>query len=148
MDYTTSLQINKEWFNTFFSSKPNTSFRVILCLLIGNNNWGPSIQIDDEYVYFSLLGVRDFVWTGFLKNNDTRIVVHEFCHSYINPLVDMYESKLEKSGKHLFIKVQNKMKRLAYNHWKIMIYEYLVRASVIHYFDDTGTNIFQRYMLK
>ena len=60
-------------------------------------------------------------------------VVHEFCHSYTNPIVDRHEAELKPAGERLFAGVSKAMARQAYGQWKTMVYESLVRACTIRY---------------
>ena len=60
-------------------------------------------------------------------------VVHEFCHSYINPLVNLHAGKLEKAGQQIFSSVADAMRRQAYPQWKTMMYESIVRGCVVRY---------------
>jgi hypothetical protein len=60
-------------------------------------------------------------------------VVHEFCHSYCNHLVDAHEDALRGAGTALWPKVADAMRQQAYGNWQTMLRESLVRASVIRY---------------
>jgi len=60
-------------------------------------------------------------------------VVHEFCHSYTNAIVDRHAAALEAAGKKMFPHVEAAMRRQGYGNWKTMMYESMVRACVIRY---------------
>ena len=60
-------------------------------------------------------------------------IVHEFSHSYLNPLVDRNLEALRPAGETLFALLEEDMRRWGYDHWYVMLYEYLVRASTIRY---------------
>jgi hypothetical protein len=60
-------------------------------------------------------------------------VVHEFTHSYANPLVDQHLRDLEDAGRNLWPRVADRMRRQAYGNWETMMRETLVRACVIRY---------------
>jgi hypothetical protein len=60
-------------------------------------------------------------------------VVHEFCHSYTNAVVDRHAAQLEAAGKKIFPHVEAAMRRQGYGNWKTMMYESMVRACVIRY---------------
>ena len=64
-------------------------------------------------------------------------VVHEFCHSYVNPLVYAHVSELEDAGTRMFPHVKDRMKRMAYGNWQTMMHESVVRASVVRYMHAT-----------
>jgi hypothetical protein len=60
-------------------------------------------------------------------------IVHEFCHSYANPLVDRHAAALQAAGESIFSRVKARMRQMAYGNWRTMMYESLVRACVIRY---------------
>jgi hypothetical protein len=65
-------------------------------------------------------------------------IVHEFCHSFVNPLVYRHNRDLEAAGETLFALVEDRMSRQAYGNWQTMMSESLVRASVVRW--DLATN--------
>jgi hypothetical protein len=62
-----------------------------------------------------------------------RTVVHEFCHSYANPVIDSHSAELKVAGEKIFTHVAPAMRRQAYDNWRTMLYESLVRASTLRY---------------
>jgi hypothetical protein len=60
-------------------------------------------------------------------------VVHEFCHSYANPIIDRHASELRESGEQLYAPVAGRMRSQAYGNAATMLRESLVRASVVRY---------------
>lgn len=60
-------------------------------------------------------------------------VVHEFCHSYVNPFVYAHHLELRAAGERMFPSVAESMQRQAYGNWTTMMHESLVRASVVRY---------------
>ena len=68
-------------------------------------------------------------------------IIHEFNHSFVNPLLAKSNGLFEESGKRIYKVVEYEMSRqLAYGNWQTMFNEALVRASEIKYFMDHGTN--------
>ncbi len=125
-----------EWFDQFFGGRPQTQFTVAIGLLNGGGCYGPHVQLaaGREEVY-CILGA----WSAD-KNGDPQFdesmlgtVIHEFCHSYANAIVDQHESALKPAGERIFPHVQAAMHRQAYGNWKTMMYESLVRACTIRY---------------
>jgi hypothetical protein len=125
-----------EWFPEFFGDRPGSRFTVALGLLNGPCNYGPRCRLPDgtEDLY-CILGV----WGKDAKGEPTfaggvlETVVHEFCHSYTNAIIDRHEAELKSAGEALFAPVAGAMKRQAYGGWKTMMYESLVRACTLHY---------------
>jgi hypothetical protein len=125
-----------DWFDSFFGDRPGARFELLLGILNGPANYGARIRIsaDDEILY-CILGVWGTDEDG-QPSFDERVlstVVHEFSHSYCNPLVDKYAEELEPLAKPIFARVEKAMRSMAYGHWNTMMRESLVRASVIRY---------------
>ena len=101
-----------EWFPEFFGDRPGSRFTVALGLLNGPNNYGPHVRLADgtEELY-CILGA----WAKDAKGEPTfgsgvlETVVHEFCHSYTNPIVDRHEAELKSAGEALYTSVSAAM---------------------------------------
>ncbi|MRX41008.1 DUF4932 domain-containing protein [Flavobacterium sp. LC2016-23] len=69
---------------------------------------------------------------GFKNNVALRtLCVHEFGHSFINPVIDQIDDKHIKATEKLFEPIKEKMFAQGYNEWKICLYEHFVRAGEI-----------------
>jgi len=125
-----------EWFDEFFGSRPAAQFTVIPALLNGGQCYGPHVTLPDgsEELY-CVLGVwmTDYVGRPRFDTTVVDTIIHEFCHSYTNSIVDRHEEALRPSGEAIFPHVADVMRKQAYGNWKTMMYESLVRASVIRY---------------
>jgi hypothetical protein len=125
-----------DWFDTFFSHRPHASFTVVPGLLNNGCSYGVRVKLTDgsEELY-CILGVwmRDNDGLPFFNNSVLPTVVHEFCHSYVNPLVDKHESPLKNAAQTIYPYVAQAMKEQHYMNWKIMMAESLVRACTIRY---------------
>lgn len=125
-----------EWFPEFFGDRPGGRFTVALGLLNGPCNYGPRCRLPDgtEELY-CILGT----WAKDAKGEPTfgggvlQTVVHEFCHSYTNAIIDRHEAELKSAGEALYAPVASAMERQAYGGWKTMMYESLVRACTLRY---------------
>ncbi len=124
-----------EWFDAFFGARPGASFTLTFGLLNGGGCYGARIRTGESETLFSIMGVWKTDDDG-RPDFDASIldtVIHEFIHSYVNPVVDRFASGLEEAGKTIFPLVADRMKRQAYSHWKTMFYESVVRACVVRY---------------
>jgi hypothetical protein len=125
-----------EWFDAYFGQRPQASFSVTLGLLNGGGNYGPHFRAADghEEIY-CVLGVWQTDAEGLpeFTRDALPIVVHEFCHSYANPLVERHLSKLRASGDALFEHVAGRMRSQAYGNGQTLLNESLVRVCVIRY---------------
>jgi hypothetical protein len=125
-----------DWFDSFFGNPPDAAFIVIPGMMNGGGSYGPKITLPDgKTELYSIIGVWKMDKSGAptFDSNTVNIIVHEFCHSFVNPLVDMNYKTLDKAGQQLFPPVAEAMEKQAYTTWKTVLYESLVRAAVIRY---------------
>jgi hypothetical protein len=125
-----------DWFDAFFGQRPHASFTVVLGMLNGGACYGPRCPNASGGVdLFCILGVwkTDTAGLPVFDASMLRTVVHEFCHSYTNAIVDRHEDELRAAGNQIYPHVESAMRRQAYSNWKTMMYESLVRACVVRY---------------
>ena len=125
-----------EWLNSFFGPRPRANLSVIVSMLDGPYGRGVRVLYPDEHEeIIAVLGMTHFDGRGIPIISDTigPWLVHEFSHSYVNPLVDKYANELAPAGERIFSHCQEVMEQQAYGKWQIMLYESLVRASVVRY---------------
>jgi len=124
------------WFQEFFGYQPD-GFVIILGLQNGTCNYGASVTLENGNREFnSLLGASRPDSRGaprYPRRWFLPIIVHEFCHSYANPLIDRHTESLQDAGERLFPRLESQIRRRGYNYWFVMMYEYLTRACVIRY---------------
>ena len=124
------------WIEDFFGVPPKASFTLSLGLLNGGQCYGPRVvHPDGREDIHCVLGVWLTDADGDPRFDKTVMptVVHEFCHSYCNPLIDAHADSLASVGTRLWPGVADRMRRQAYGNWKTMLYESLVRACVVRY---------------
>ena len=126
------------WFQDFYGYIPD-NYTVIVGMQTGVGNYGASItRGDGSKEFFSIIGGHSPSWRSgvptFSKKRVIPIVVHEFCHPYINPLIARYGNLFEKPGKMLFSASEERLARTGTHAWNHMMNEYVVRACVIRYF--------------
>ena len=125
-----------DWFDSYFGARPGAKFIAIAGLLNGQGNYGVGIRfLDDTEEITPVLGMYEFDDAGvpIINGDISSLVVHEFCHSYTNPLIDKHADALEKAGRTLFSHVSAVMEQQAYGDWKAMLYESLDRACMVRY---------------
>lgn len=128
------------WFDRFFGAKPGARFTLVLGMLNGPNCYGVrAVGNDGNEDLYCVLGVWSTDWRGRPKFTAKMLptVAHEFCHSYVNPLVYANQEKLRDAGEAIFPWVEEEMTRQAYANWVTMMHESLVRASVVRYVQAT-----------
>lgn len=126
-----------EWFGRFFGARPGAQFRAVPALVNGASNYGPQIKAGASEELYCILGVWRTDTNGLpvFDREALETVAHEFCHSYVNPLVSARTKELESAGSKLFAPVREQMQRMAYGNWQTMMHESLVRAAVVRYLD-------------
>lgn len=127
-----------DWFKDYFGYVPD-NYTIIVGMQTGYGNYGASITWENgKHEFFSIIGAHSpFFWNGtprFSSSWLTPIVVHEFCHPYINPLVAQNKGYLEEPGEKLFSYNKSKLTKIGCLTWDGMMNEYLVRACVLRYF--------------
>lgn len=124
------------WFNRFFGARPKARFIVVPGLVNGGSSYGASLIAEDgvEEIY-AIPGVWNVDSSGqpVFPADGIDTLVHEFTHSYANPLVDEFTGQLEKPGRAMFEPVREAMARQAYSNWQTMLRESLVRACTVRY---------------
>jgi hypothetical protein len=141
---TTSLRLQKmldehadmKWFEQFFGARPAATFNVIPGLVNGGQCYGPSVRLaDGREELFAILGVWETDDAG-QPQFDEKILptfVHEFCHSFVNHVVNSHAEELKGAGEIMYPLVKTQMQRQAYGDWRTMFNESVVRAAVIRY---------------
>jgi hypothetical protein len=125
-----------EWFKNYFGERPLADFSIALGLLNGGNCYGPHFRTPGgQEELFCVLGVwqTDAEGLPVFTTNMLDTVVHEFGHSYANPLINRHLAELRTAGDTLFTRVAARMRSQAYGETATMLRESLVRACVIRY---------------
>ena len=124
-----------EWFDEYFGSRPEASFTLTLGMLNGGNNYGPRCRTaDGKEELYCVLGVwmTDDKGLPVFDSSVVWVVVHEFCHSYVNPLTSKYKTEIDKYAK-LFGPISERMKSQAYPVWETCVNEHIVRSLTTRY---------------
>jgi hypothetical protein len=125
-----------EWFDAYFGGRSQASFTVALGLLNGGGNYGPHFRAaDGREELYCILGVWQTDKQGLpeFKPGVVHTLVHEFCHSYANPLIERHQTELSAAGQTLYKEVAGKMRAQAYGNPHTMLCESLVRACTVRY---------------
>lgn len=129
------MQVDMDWYGEFYGEVPNGTFNLIISLSNGGNNYGPKVEyLSNEEDLYSIIGCEvDSLNNPVFSNYAIDLVIHEFCHSFCNHLIiENYDKMKEKADKFFELK-QEVLSRQAYTNSQTMLFEILVRASVIKY---------------
>jgi len=136
------------WYTRFFGARSPVRFIIVPGLVNGGPSYGSSVVAEDgvEEMY-AIPGVWEVDAEGLpvFSGDFLDTMVHEFVHSYTNPLVKKYYSQLERAGDQLNEPVREAMHRQGYGTGDTLLYESLVRAATIRYiFAHAGPEAAQR----
>ena len=129
--------VDYDWFSHYFGPQSGSTFRIVLSLLVGPNNYGCSAQLKDGSNALSpVIGNCQTAEDGSVYYNANAvlpIVIHEFCHHYCNPLNGKFWSMMSQPADKVFKEREQQLRQSAYGSALIMMNETFVRASVIRY---------------
>lgn len=130
--------INISWYEDFYGVKPKgDKYLTIISIGNGGFNYGARITFPNGNTEkYSIIGTSKIDSINLPIYDIESLLptyIHEFQHSFINPLTKKHEVEFENSCKKLYEIVEWCMKRQAYATWQTMLNESLVRASVIRY---------------
>ena len=132
-------QVNFSWYQDFYGQIPEGSFRAIIGLGNGGGNYGPKVILaDGKEELYAIMGTWRSDSLGLPVYESTHVlptIIHEFNHSFVNPLIDEHATQLQPAGSRLFLPVSGQMRAMAYGSWQTMLCEALVRAAVIAYLE-------------
>ena len=133
-------QIDLDWYRNFYGKDPTEKFSIIIGVGNGGNSYGPPLDyLNGNRKVYAIMGLWSVDNEGmplFAVNQYFPVVIHEFCHSFVNTLTDKNYDALKESGEKIFSVVKDIMTKQAYGMWEVTLNEALVRASVIKYLKD------------
>ena len=126
-----------EWLEGFFGRREGRTFVLIAGLLNGGGNYGAQTRGE----FFSIVGTESIDEDGLpsYPPGVAATVVHEFCHSFINPLVDAHEAELKAVTDRLYQLVQEQMRSQGYGVPRALMYESLVRGCTVRYLSKNAS---------
>ncbi|MGI9071949.1 MAG: DUF4932 domain-containing protein [Bryobacteraceae bacterium] len=139
---TTLGSVDFGWYRRFYGKAPDLSYHLYLGMNNGGGNYGPRLVYPDGRLeLYSVIGC----WTHDDTGNPTyppnqgylSTIIHEFNHSFVNPAITE-QWKDFTGAEQIYATVAEQMRQMAYGDAKTMVYESLVRAAVILYFQQTG----------
>ncbi|MFZ2148091.1 MAG: DUF4932 domain-containing protein [Sedimentisphaerales bacterium] len=124
-----------EWFDEYFGSRPEASFTVAVGLLNGPGNYGSRFRsADGKEELYCILGVwmSDDKGLPVFDPSVLETVIHEFSHSYVNPLTAKYKTEIDKYAK-LYDPIADRMRSQAYPVWETCVNEHIIKALTTRY---------------
>lgn len=134
-----------DWYAKFYGNAPEEKFRIVVAPGIGGQNYGPRVIDENGNVtVYAVMGVWNFDTSNnpeFIFEDHFPILLHEFNHSFVNPLLPQFRNQLEPSCSELFEKVKTEMSNQSYGDWEVMYNESVVRAAVVQYMIDHNFDV-------
>lgn len=133
---------HQDWYQRFYGTAPTEQFRVVIGFTNGGGNYGPSRQLPGmPKEVFAICGYHVDQQTGKAFENGldyASTLIHEFNHSFVNPLFETNATQLEPIGEKLLKLSYRGMYSQAYRNSITIINESIVRAAVIIYMEENG----------
>lgn len=130
----------RAWYDGYFGSKVSPDFRLVIGMLNGGGNYGARVAgPNGTLIVYSIIGAHQFNADGSPRFHESvgSTMIHEFCHSYANPLVDAHLKELLPAGQRLFKTCADQMRQQAYGSPDTLLRESLVRACTVRYIHNT-----------
>lgn len=123
------------YLENFYGKKLN-SYNLILSPLLHSGGFNSeTINQNGEKEVYALIGPNgeiDFVPYFDKSYLETDLILHEFGHSFVNPLMEKHEKAIESlKPKYFTEKLEKHAKYQGYSKWKFVFNELLVRATTI-----------------
>ena len=138
---------NQDWYPRFYGTEPGEIFRLIIGFTNGGGNYGVNRQLPGKpKESFSVCGYWSYPGRGSLvdpknaKTGAAPILIHEFNHSFVNPLQETEKNAklLGDIPQRLLEQDYYTMSRQAYPEGKTVFNESVVRAAVVLYMMENG----------
>ena len=129
-------QMDLNWLYSFFGKEPAEKFLIKIGFGIGGNCYGTNIDYTNgSRKVYAIMGVQKFDNADlpeFSKKFDFPIVIHEFCHPFVDNLTAKNKELFRESGERISSGAINE----AHTSWEVVLDEALVNACMIKYLKD------------
>ena len=140
----------EKWLVDFFGVKDCGDLKLVLGFVNGFNNYGCRFADGRTSEKYAIIGIRPFdpANTVMFRPMQLGITVHEFCHSFANPVVEKYMDRLQPAGERLFAAHGPVMRMRGYQKWESVMHETAVRACVMSFVRHSFEPMYLDYFLK
>lgn len=136
-------EIDMAWFGRFFGVQHPDGMVPIIGMGFGGGNYGGRILYPDSTAdNYAFMGSWS-LWEGqpmFDAELFKQTIVHEFCHSFVNPTLE-HDTLALCAAEGLYRAEAERMDRQAYTDGRSVLYETFVRAAVICYLREHATRV-------
>ncbi len=124
------------WFSRFYGKSPAADFFVVPLLANSETNFAPRVPgIGMRQELYAVITTSKTDTAGLPVYDEGKVgtLVHEFSHSFVNPLVESRKDQFEKPAQKIFAHVNEALTEQAYGAWHLMMIESVVRAATARY---------------
>lgn len=148
-DLMTPLNL-EDWMGDFFGIKEYGKLKLVLGFVNGFSNYGVNFKTDKIAEKYAIVGMRPFDSENTVIFQAIQIgtTVHEFCHTFTNPVVEKYIVQLRPAGEKLFTAHGPAMRMRGYQKWESLMYETAVRACVMSFVRQKFEPMYLDYFLR
>ncbi|MBA7694945.1 hypothetical protein ES703_103561 [subsurface metagenome] len=138
------------WLADFFGVKECGDLKLVLGFANGFCSYGVRFTTEGTSEKYAIVGMRPFdpANTVIFRPMQIGTTVHEFCHSFVNPVVDKYIDQMQPAGKRLFATHGPAMRMSGYQRWQTVMYETAVRACVMSFVRHSFEPMYLEYFLR
>jgi hypothetical protein len=139
-----------DWLSDFFGVQDYGDLKLVLGFVNGFSNYGVRFTSDRTSEKYAIVGMRPFdpANTIMFRPMQVGTTVHEFCHSFANPIVKKYMEQLRPAGEKLFTAHGPAMRLRGYQKWESLMYETAVRACVMCFVREKLEPMYLGYFLE
>jgi len=124
----TMCEIKVSWFESFFGEKLQNA-NVIVSLVNGASNYSATLPLNDGSEVINVIVGCTSTEEPMFDDSHKNVIIHEFCHHFVNPVVDEYLDQLLPYAQKVYPHVKNMLNKWAYKSDTTMLYENFVRLS-------------------
>ncbi len=148
-DMMTPLNLG-DWLSDFFGVRDYGDLKLVLGFVNGFSNYGVRFTSDRTSEKYAIVGMRPFdpANTIIFRPMQVGTTVHEFCHSFANPVVKKHMEQLQQTGEKLFVAHGPVMRMRGYQKWESLMYETAVRACVMSFVRQKFEPMYLGYFLR
>jgi len=139
-----------DWLVEFFGVKDCGQLKLVLGFVNGFSNYGVRFTTDQIAEKYAIVGMRPFdpANTVIFRPMQIGTTVHEFCHSFANPVVEKHLEQLRPAGERLFAAHESTMRMMGYQKADSILYETAVRACVMCFVREKLEPMYLGYFLE
>ncbi len=138
------------WLQQYFGVENTGDLNLLLGFVNGFSSYGVRFMNGGTSEKYAIVGMRPFDTENTIIFRPIQIgtTVHEFCHSFANPVVEKYMVQLRPAGEKLFAAHEAAMRMNGYQKWESLMYETATRACVMSFVRHKLEPMYLKYFVE